>query len=72
MRRAQVLVAPGLGEVKTLFADPDRALAFNHASEVTGPHYYSVPLTTSSGAGIFAEMTATSRVGYACQSLSQV
>ncbi|KAF8169034.1 glycoside hydrolase family 92 protein [Mycena galopus ATCC 62051] len=57
----QVVVVPGVGEVKSRFED--RALKFRNATEVISPSYYRVDLD-SGGGMILAEQSATSRVGH--------
>ncbi|EIN04267.1 hypothetical protein PUNSTDRAFT_76494 [Punctularia strigosozonata HHB-11173 SS5] len=57
----QVVVVPGLGDVKSSFED--RGMAFRHEDEVITAHYYSVDLKADEG-NVRAEMTATSRVGH--------
>jgi predicted alpha-1,2-mannosidase len=58
---AEIAVCPGVGEVKTAFAD--RGLYFSHDNEVSSPHYYKTSLqaTAESEAEIIAEITASSR-----------
>lgn len=58
---AQVSVAPGIGEVKTAFAD--RGLIYSHEKEISTPHYYKNTVLSASGDEINVELTATSRVG---------
>ncbi|KAI8577786.1 hypothetical protein K450DRAFT_249990 [Umbelopsis ramanniana AG] len=57
----QVVVAPGVGDVKTNFAD--RGLPFTHDQETATPYYYKVTMHAETGQTITAETTATSRVG---------
>lgn len=63
----EVVIAPGVGAVKTSFAD--RALEYSHVGEISSPHYYKTilqpasPTADSAAASITAELTATSRVG---------
>ncbi|KAJ7342642.1 glycosyl hydrolase family 92-domain-containing protein [Mycena albidolilacea] len=59
---AQVVVVPGIGDVKSKFED--RALKFSNATEVISPSYYSVDLDAGNGNKILAEQSATSRVGH--------
>ena len=54
-----VSVMPQVGELKVLPAD--RALPFDHASEVTRPYYYSVLLGAGEHKKIRAEIAAASR-----------
>jgi putative alpha-1,2-mannosidase len=53
----QVIVVPGIGEVKSRF--DDRALAFNNATEVITPSYYRVDLEAGDGDTILAEQSAS-------------
>ncbi|KAJ7740527.1 glycoside hydrolase family 92 protein [Mycena metata] len=59
---APVVVVPGIGQVKSAFAD--RGLGFSNASEVITPSYYRVDLDAGNGSTILAEQSATSRVGH--------
>ncbi|HEY8969650.1 MAG TPA: GH92 family glycosyl hydrolase, partial [Puia sp.] len=54
-----VSVMPQVGALRTL--PHDRALPFDHASEVTKPYYYSVVLDAGSQQKIKAEIAAASR-----------
>src|ERR1700744_3638150 len=54
-----VSVMPQVGDLKVLPAD--RALPFDHASEVTRPYYYSVLLGAGDHQKIRAEIAAASR-----------
>ncbi|KAJ6506363.1 glycoside hydrolase family 92 protein [Mycena vitilis] len=58
----QVVVAPGIGQVKSRFED--RGLGFSNATEVISPSYYRVELESGSDGAILAEQSATSRVGH--------
>ncbi|KAF7333029.1 Glycoside hydrolase family 92 protein [Mycena venus] len=58
----QVVVVPGIGDVKSRFED--RALGFSNATEVITPSYYRVDLDAGNGDAILAEQSATSRVGH--------
>lgn len=57
----QVVVAPGVGNIKTAFGD--RGLSFTHDQETVTPYYYRVAMNAENGHNITAETTATSRVG---------
>jgi putative alpha-1,2-mannosidase len=57
----QVVVAPGVGNIKTAFAD--RGIPFTHDQETATPYYYKVTMNAENGHNITAETTATSRVG---------
>jgi putative alpha-1,2-mannosidase len=59
---AEIVVAPGTGEVTTTFSD--RGLKFSHDHELSSPQYYKTTLTAKDGEEIHAELTATSRAGY--------
>ncbi|KAF7354596.1 Glycoside hydrolase family 92 protein [Mycena sanguinolenta] len=59
---AQVVVVPGVGEVKSSFEE--RGLEFNNATKVISPSYYCVELDSGSETIILAEQSATSRVGH--------
>ncbi|KAJ7733323.1 glycoside hydrolase family 92 protein [Mycena metata] len=59
---APVVVVPGIGQVKSAFAD--RGFGFSNASEVITPSYYRVDLDAGNGSTILAEQSATSRVGH--------
>ncbi|MEO5593696.1 MAG: GH92 family glycosyl hydrolase [Chitinophagaceae bacterium] len=56
-----VSVMPQTGALKVL--PEDRALKFNHASEVSKPYYYSVLLNTQDNQKIKAEIASASRCG---------
>ncbi|KAJ6544363.1 glycosyl hydrolase family 92-domain-containing protein [Mycena capillaripes] len=58
----QVVVVPGVGDVKSKFED--RAFRFSNATEVISPSYYRVDLDSGDGDIILAEQSATSRVGH--------
>ncbi|KAF8547214.1 glycoside hydrolase family 92 protein [Imleria badia] len=58
----QVTVSPGAGEIRSKFED--RGMAFSHEREVVSASYYSVELEATEGGKIFAEQSATSRVGH--------
>lgn len=58
----QVIVVPGTGMVKDVFEQ--RGLSFSHDDEVITASYYSVDMGTQDGGKIFAEQSATSRVGH--------
>lgn len=57
----QVVVAPGIGDIKPAFAD--RGMPFSHDDELSTPHYYKVTMDAGNDRKIVAETTATSRVG---------
>jgi putative alpha-1,2-mannosidase len=57
----QVVVAPGVGNIKTTF--DDRGIPFTHDQETATPYYYKVTMHAENGQNITAETTATSRVG---------
>ena len=56
-----VSVMPQTGDLKVL--PEQRALKFNHATEVSKPYYYSVVLDAANGQHINAAMAASSRCG---------
>ncbi|CDO69453.1 Glycoside Hydrolase Family 92 protein [Trametes cinnabarina] len=56
------VVVPGAGEVRSVFEQ--RGMSFSHAEEITTPSYYSVIMNASEGGQIYAEQSATSRVGH--------
>jgi len=58
---AQIVLCPGLGDVKPAFKD--RGLYFSHQNEMSSPQYYKTGLqtTASSDVEIVAEIAATSR-----------
>src|SRR4051812_11408986 len=56
-----VSVMPQMGVLKVL--PKERALAFDHADEVSTPYYYSTKLRPGNNETIKAEMAATSRCG---------
>ncbi|KAI0029439.1 glycoside hydrolase family 92 protein [Vararia minispora EC-137] len=58
----QVVVVPGTGHVRVGFVE--RAMAFSKEEEVHTPSYYSVKLEQAEGGSIFAEQSASSRVGH--------
>ncbi|KAF9224665.1 hypothetical protein BS17DRAFT_780264 [Gyrodon lividus] len=58
----QVVVSPGAGRVLPKFED--RGMSFSHNNEVVSASYYSVKLEAIEGGEIFAEQSATSRVGH--------
>ncbi|KAI0753582.1 glycoside hydrolase family 92 protein [Irpex lacteus] len=58
----QAIVVPGTGDVKAVFES--RGMAFSHDDEVITPSYYSATLQAKNGGTIFAEQSATSRVGH--------
>ncbi|KAJ3538818.1 hypothetical protein NM688_g6463 [Phlebia brevispora] len=58
----QVVVAPGTGDVQSVFED--RGMRFSHDDEVITASYYSVELDAQGAGKIFAEQSATSRVGH--------
>lgn len=53
----QVVVVPGVGEVKPAFED--RGLSFEKADEVITPSYYKVDMKDGEGNGVKAEMSAS-------------
>ncbi len=57
-----VSVMPQVSAEPLLLPD-DRKLGFNHADEVTSPHYYSVKMNVDDKTSIKAEVTAASRCG---------
>ncbi|GJE97274.1 glycoside hydrolase family 92 protein [Phanerochaete sordida] len=59
---AQVVLVPGLGDVRPRFED--RGMRFEHADEVVSASYYSVQLNDENDEGVFVEQSATSRVGH--------
>ncbi|KZS94221.1 glycoside hydrolase family 92 protein [Sistotremastrum niveocremeum HHB9708] len=59
----QVVVCPGLG-TKVNAAFEERGLRFNRSNEVSTASYYSALLEVDVGSNIFAEQSATSRVGH--------
>ncbi|EKM58752.1 glycoside hydrolase family 92 protein [Phanerochaete carnosa HHB-10118-sp] len=58
----QVVLVPGSGDVTPHFED--RGMRFSHDNEVISASYYSVHMDASHGGNIFAEQSATSRVGH--------
>jgi putative alpha-1,2-mannosidase len=54
---AQVVVVPGIGDIKSKFED--RALKFSTATEFISPSYYSVDLDAGNGNKILAEQSAS-------------
>ncbi|KAF9235374.1 glycoside hydrolase family 92 protein [Melanogaster broomeanus] len=58
----QVVVSPGAGNVRPNFSD--RGMTFSHDNEVVSASYYSVEMGAIEGGEIFAEQSATSRVGH--------
>jgi predicted alpha-1,2-mannosidase len=58
----QVTVSPGAGNIHSKFED--RGMTFSHEREVVSASYYSVELDATEGGKIFAEQSATSRVGH--------
>lgn len=58
----QVVVVPGAGTVKDTFKE--RGMTIDVDSQVITPSYYSVDLQALEGGKIFAEQSATSRVGH--------
>ncbi|KAF8432203.1 glycoside hydrolase family 92 protein [Boletus edulis BED1] len=58
----QVTICPGAGKIRSKFED--RGMAFNHERESVSASYYSVELEAIEGGKIFAEQSATSRVGH--------
>ncbi|TFK53274.1 glycoside hydrolase family 92 protein [Heliocybe sulcata] len=58
----QVVIIPGAGDVKPVFAD--RGMSFSHDNEVVTPSYCSVSMDPPGGGRIRAEHSATSRVGH--------
>lgn len=63
----QVVLVPGLGDVKPRFED--RGLRFSHDDEVISASYYSVPLSNSDGDDIFVEQTASRYLYTLCEQL---
>ena len=55
----QVVLVPGVGDVKVRFAD--RGLQFSHDDEAITPSYYSVNLTTADAQQITVEQSASKR-----------
>ncbi|KAI9566681.1 glycoside hydrolase family 92 protein [Boletus coccyginus] len=58
----QVTISPGAGQIRSKFED--RGMAFSHEKEVVSASYYNVELEATEGGKIFAEQSATSRVGH--------
>ncbi|EGO27344.1 glycoside hydrolase family 92 protein [Serpula lacrymans var. lacrymans S7.9] len=58
----QVILSPGAGQVQPTFED--RGMNFNHENEVASVNYYSVEMDALEGGTVFAEQSATSRVGH--------
>ncbi|KZP18378.1 glycoside hydrolase family 92 protein [Athelia psychrophila] len=58
----QAIVVPGAGAVKDVFEE--RGMTFSRDDEVLTASYYSAELEAQEGGTIFAEQSATSRVGH--------
>lgn len=56
-----VSVMPQLGDLKVL--PEQRALKFNHSTEISSPHYYAVVLNADNNRSIKAEITGDSHCG---------
>ncbi|KAI0365463.1 glycoside hydrolase family 92 protein [Pilatotrama ljubarskyi] len=59
---AQVVVAPGAGDIQSAFEK--RGMAFDHRNEIAIASYYSVIMDAIEGGTIHAEQSATSRTGH--------
>lgn len=57
-----VTVMPEMGALKV--TPQSRAMAFDHAHEVSHPDFYAVDMTSADGKTVHAEMTATERCAY--------
>ncbi|CDO69451.1 Glycoside Hydrolase Family 92 protein [Trametes cinnabarina] len=58
----QAIVTPGAGKVQSIFEH--RGMPFSHADETSTASYYSVVMEAVEGGKIYAEQSATSRVGH--------